>query len=377
MALEEFKKNKTTDFMMNVSVSREINIKWLPLEELLKEESIVGKKLVFIDPIVLYENKSLIEIEISTNNVVFFPISVNEDSKELETLEKVLDTLDQEGIGRTTDMIYAVGGGVLLDVVSLACSVFRRGIHMIKVPTTLLAFVDASIGIKTAVNFKGIRNRIGSYNSRFDVVLDPILIETNNRSLIIQGLGEIFKIALIKSENLFNFILQNKNKFLSKGFFQTEAGLYILTDSLRLMLEEIHENPEELILKRCVDFGHTFSPLVEMESVKNPKYRKLHHGFSVAFDCFFTSFISFSRGILSESNFKKITDLYQLFDFDFKNSVYQDDDLMWASVLEMKKHRGMNQHIPIPTSIGSYIFIEDLSYNEFIDLKQKFMALLK
>ena len=70
--------------------------------------------------------------------------------------------MEMQGIGRRNDNIIAVGGGALLDVVAFAASIFRRGINVVKVPTTLLGIVDASIGIKTGINFLGQRNRIGS-----------------------------------------------------------------------------------------------------------------------------------------------------------------------------------------------------------------------
>ena len=52
------------------------------------------------------------------------------------------------------------------------------------------------------------------------------------------------------------------------------------------------------------------------------------------------------------------------FDFDFKNEIYSDNNLLWASFLEMTKHRGGNQNLPIPIDIGSYSFIQDLTFDE-------------
>jgi 3-dehydroquinate synthase len=269
-----------------------------------------------------------------------------------------------------------VGGGVLIDVISLACSVFRRGVYLTKIPTTLLAFIDASIGIKSGINFMGQRNRLGSYNARFNVLLDPKFLKILDKALIKEGLGEIFKIALIKSEELFDKIEKSASKLLQGDFYNKPQGRVLLSQSLRLMLEEIHENPEEDILRRSVDFGHTFSPLVEMESVSNASYRRLPHGYAVAYDCLLSSVISNIRGKLSDGDLSRIFNLYLIFDFDFSNPVYMDHDLMWASVLEMTKHRGNNQHIPIPTGIGQFCFIEDLTYDELKIAKKRLAKLL-
>jgi 2-epi-5-epi-valiolone synthase len=351
------------NFSMTVSTSRKIDIYWSDIESELKSNH-QCKQIVFIDPIVLSFFPELVNLESSLPYLAIVPTNIGEKEKDINTLLSILSVLEQEGVGRRSDKIYVVGGGVLIDVVSLACSVFRRGIYLMKVPTTLLAFIDASIGIKSGINFMGQRNRLGTYNSRFNVLLDPKFLKILDKALIQEGLGEIFKIALIKSEELFDKIEKSASKLLQGDFYNKAQGKLILSQSLRLMLEEIHKNPEEDILRRSVDFGHTFSPLVEMESVNNASYRKLPHGYAVAYDCLLSSVISNIRGKLSDSDLSRIFNLYLIFDFDLSNSIYMDHDLMWASVLEMTKHRGNNQHIPVPTGIGQFCFIEDLTYDE-------------
>jgi len=130
------------------------------------------------------------------------------------------------------------------------------------------------------------------------------------------------------------------------------------------MLEELHDNPREDNLMRCVDYGHSFSPLVEMESLNRTGYRSLPHGYAVAYDCILTATIAMKRGILSKSEYLDILTLFNTFDFDFKNEIYLDYNLLWASFIEMTKHRGGNQNLPIPVGLGSYSFIQDLTYEE-------------
>jgi 2-epi-5-epi-valiolone synthase len=367
--LEVFNNDNELNFTMCVSTSRKIDIYWKDLESKLKEKS-ECKKIVFIDPLVLGLFPRLISLETSLPNLSIIPTNIGEKEKNINTLSSILSLIEQEGVGRRNDQIYAVGGGVLLDVVSFACSIFRRGIHLTKVPTTLLAYIDASIGIKTGINFLGQRNRLGSYNARFDVLLDSNFLKILDKALIKEGLGEMFKIALIKSNILFKKIEDSIPNLLHGNFYTEPQGKELLSLSLKLMLEEIHENPEEDLLKRSVDFGHTFSPLIEMESVDNSSYRKIPHGYAVAYDCLLSCSISNLRGYLADDVFSRICKLYLSFDFDFSNSVYMDNDLIWASVIEMTKHRGGDQHIPVPTEIGQFYFIEDLTYDELIIAKK-------
>jgi len=369
--------NSISDRKMSLVVHQDVEINWQPLLESLLTFSGSGRCLVFIDPIVLANNPRLLEIEGSENNFLLVPTSLTESNKGFDSLLAILEVMENEGIGRRGDNIYAVGGGVLLDVVSMACSIYRRGISVIKVPTTLLAFTDAAIGIKTGVNFLNQRNRLGTYHLTFKVLLDPGLLRTLSTGLIKQGLGEIIKIAIIKSRPLFEDLERYQGQLLNPAFYSSEQGKKILDQAIHLMLEELHSNPREDQLMRCVDFGHTFSPLAEMESIRNPQYRGLPHGYAVAYDCLLTSYLSRLRGKISSTEFDRIFQLYLNFDMDFKNEIYGDDEILWASLLEMKKHRGGNQNIPAPVSVGEFDFLQDVTYVEVKSSNAALQALLR
>jgi 3-dehydroquinate synthase len=78
---------------------------------------------------------------------------------------------------RRRDPVIAIGGGVCLDVVGLACNLYRRGTPVIKVPTTLMGVVDASIGIKTAVNWGPHKNKLGTYSPPLAVFIDRSFLQ--------------------------------------------------------------------------------------------------------------------------------------------------------------------------------------------------------
>ena len=143
--------NNELDFSMYVSTSRKIDIYWSNIESKLKENH-KCKQIIFIDPIELSFFPELVDLELGLPHLVIVPTNLGEKEKDIDTLLSILSLLEQEGVGRRTDKIYAVGGGVLLDVISFACSVFRRGVHLTKLPTTLLEYIDASIGLKTGIN---------------------------------------------------------------------------------------------------------------------------------------------------------------------------------------------------------------------------------
>jgi len=350
-------------FKMEAVISNEINIEWGDLFSQLADKS--SKTIVFIDPIVHSLHATRFdEIEKHNDRVQIVPTKVNETTKNLESLISVLERFENLSIGRRDDFIYAVGGGALLDLVSLAANLYRRGVPVIKVPTTLLGCVDASIGIKTGINFLNRRNRLGSYYLNYTVLLDTNLLTSIDSNLIREGLGEIFKIAIIKSAKLFELLELNKAELFKSDFYNSTPGQKIIGLSIQLMLEELHDNPTETNLKRCVDFGHSFSPLVEMYSIEKDGVEAIPHGIAVGNDSVITSIISRNRGKLSKEDLDRIIDLADHIDFRKNHYLHQSVEVMWSSFADMTKHRGGDQNLPIPTEIGEYDFIQDLGYSE-------------
>jgi 3-dehydroquinate synthetase len=358
----EFKNKK---FVMTVSYKSNIDILFSDATDFIKNLD-ANKKIIFIDPIVLSKKKYFLQLESSDPNFILIPININEKNKNIDTVVSILKILEEQKIGRRNDAIFAVGGGTLMDAVSFAASIFRRGIFVYKIPTTLLGVVDASIGIKTGVNFLNKRNRIGSYHIDYKVVIDIQMMDGLSKEMLTEGLGEIFKIAIIKSESLFDDLVKYSKNLKNIKFYQSTKGLNIIKKSIRLMLEELHNNPKEEELKRCVDFGHSFCPLIEMESIRRPEIKALPHGFVVVYDCLLTSTISLLRKKLSNENYLKIIKLCNKFNFNLNNSVYEDTNLMWESFMDLVKHRGEKQNLPIPTKIGSYLFLQDVTYDEMV-----------
>jgi 3-dehydroquinate synthetase len=350
-------------FAMVVNYRREIVIQFADIFEYLSKDTNL-RKLIFIDPIVLANQDEFLGIEQKNPKIILVPTNINESTKDIDSLTSVLSVMESNGLGRRGDIVCAVGGGALLDTVSFAASIFRRGISIVKVPTTLLGIVDASIGIKTGINYLDQRNRLGSYHFDYSVIADPKLMKGLHKGLVRQGLGEIFKIAVIKSETLFALLSDNLNHLEDVQFYSKSTGREVLELSIRLMLEELHDNPREDNLMRCVDYGHSFSPLVEMESLKRHSFKSLPHGYAVAYDCVLTAAIANHRGLLNENDYEAILGLFTSVDFNLTNELYTDLNLLWASFVEMTKHRGGSQNLPVPVGLGSHTFIQDVTFEE-------------
>ena len=119
---------------------------------------------------------------------------------------------------RRKEPIIAIGGGVCLDVAGLAANLYRRNTPLIKIPTTVMAAVDASIGIKTAVNFHGRKNKMGTYCAPLAVFIDKTFLKTLGDRHLSNGSAEILKMACIKDRELFELMEQHSAELIQTKF---------------------------------------------------------------------------------------------------------------------------------------------------------------
>lgn len=226
-------------------------------------------------------------------------IKGEEENKLFAAVEKIFNALCEFGLLRR-EPIVAIGGGCVLDIVGFAASCYRRGVPYIRVPTTLLAIVDASVGVKCGVDWVhpkmgGLKNRMGSFYPPCAAYLDKSFIATQDERNLVNGLGEIMKLALVRSEELFE-LLEVHGKALVESRFQGNERVAdrIIELSIQIMLEELGPNLWEYRLERCVDYGHTFSKILEMSS--SPP---IMHGEAVNVDGFICIILSHRKGWIS------------------------------------------------------------------------------
>jgi len=325
-----------------------------------------SRRIIFIDrkiahwylkKITDYFDFHCIELHIVT-------IDASETDKNLDTLLLIIRELEKFGLLRRSEPIIGIGGGVLLDIVGLAASIYRRGVPYLKVPTTLIGLIDASVGAKTGINFDIRRNRLGTYYPPLAAYLDSTFLSTLPEIEISSGLGEVLKMAVIKDALLFNLLDNHAEDLLSNKNYLSEHATELISRSVEGMKVELENNLWESDLKRCVDFGHSFSPIIEMRSLEKNSFVPLTHGQAVALDVIFSSILSFQRKLLSSSELFKIINVAKRLGLPTNHDLFNDALFLLESLKDTMKHRNGNQYLPIPTSIGVNDFINDLTFEE-------------
>lgn len=293
--------------------------------------------------------------------IVTFPSG--EEYKTIESYLSIVRELDNFPIHRRDEPIIMIGGGVLSDVAGFVASSYRRSVPHLKVPSTLMGYIDASIGIKTGINYNGHKNRLGSFEPPLKVLLDKSFLKTLPRRHILNGISEIIKLAVIKDACLFDLLEENGPKCVETKF-QDEMGGEILDRSITGMLEELEPNLYEDDLARKVDFGHTFSYGLEIRHEAN-----LLHGEAVLLDVVFSSMIAHERCLISKIEVERIFQLIDNLGIHLNLSLL-DPNSLWESLEERTCHRNGMQRVPLPQGLGKCVFVNDIEQQEIRSVYQ-------
>lgn len=224
------------------------------------------KALIVTDTGVPENYSSAVAEKFDSSVIVRLP--QGEKSKNIENFQLLLEKMLDASFNRK-DCVVAVGGGVVGDISGFAASCYMRGIDFYNIPTTLLSQVDSSIGGKTAVDFKGVKNIIGSFYQPSAVIVDFDTLKTLDKRQLHAGLAESIKMAATCDAQLFEFIEKS-------GDIMADLP-EIIKRSLEIKRDVVQKDPKEKGLRRILNFGHTLGHAVE--SYMNGK---LLHGECVA-----------------------------------------------------------------------------------------------
>ena len=156
-----------------------------------------------------------------------------EDHKNMETIQQLLDHLTENRFSRT-DLLVALGGGIVGDVTGFAAAIYLRGIDFVQIPTTLLAAVDSSVGGKTGVNLPAGKNLAGAFWQPNLVLFDPAVLTTLSQDLLLDGMAEILKAGFIADSTAIYAALMVPRETEEEDTEGTDGNASPLYDFLRL-----------------------------------------------------------------------------------------------------------------------------------------------
>ena len=277
-------------------------------------------------------------------------IGLGEQVKNLQTTENIIKKLLDFNSDRNT-FLLGIGGGIVCDITGFVASVFMRGIDFGFVPTSLLSQVDASIGGKNGVNFRGYKNIIGIFNQPQFVICDIDLLKTLPQKEINCGLGEIIKHSIIAGNDFFDFINRNIDKIKQNDL----TVLYdLIKMSIKLKIKIVNNDINETANRRILNLGHTIAHAIENQT-------NLSHGEAVTVGIKFAVDFSETKGFISVDENKKIKKLIN--DLNLVKNIDIDKKQLISAIKKDKKKNKNSINFVFVKSAGN-VFYKSILINE-------------
>lgn len=267
--------------------------------------------------------------------VVSFVFPAGEASKSGQTYLELLNFLAKSGLTRS-DLLVALGGGVVGDLTGFAAATFLRGIRLIQVPTTLLAAVDSSVGGKTAIDLPAGKNLAGAFYQPSLVLCDTDTLNTLPRDVFLDGCAEVIKYGVIYDREFFDYLTAAGPEFDREK---------VIRRCVELKRDVVVQDEFDTGSRMKLNLGHTVGHGVEARSEFT-----ISHGKAVSIGMAIVSRAAAARRMLSCQDAAAIEATLATYGLPVRTD-YRADELI-AYMLSDKKRSGGTISLIIPTAIG-------------------------
>ena len=272
----------------------------------------------------LYADEVEAELKKISENVVRYTVDAGEENKTLANVTEIYKFLIENHFDRS-DIVFALGGGVIGDMAGFAAATYLRGIKFVQIPTTLLAQTDSSIGGKTGVDFDAYKNMVGAFHQPSLVYMNMSVLKSLPARQYASGMAEILKHGLIKDNAYYGWLVNNFSEIMD---MESEYVAKMIKRSCEIKAKVVADDALEHGERALLNFGHTIGHAIE-------KYMnfKLLHGECVALGMIAAGWISYKRGRLDTEEFYEIRDMF----LPFGLPLTLDDGADPEKILEITK----------------------------------------
>ena len=306
-----------------------------------------NKILIITDNGVPKKHIKELKNKINNKNIATFTLSKGEKSKSFSSYKKILNKLLELKFDRS-DIIIAIGGGVVGDIAGFSAATYLRGIRYIQIPTTLLAQVDSSVGGKTAINVVQGKNLVGAFYNPSLVLISTSFLGTLSKDEYKSGLGEVVKYALIGNKKLKNIIEKNSQDIINRN----ESVLkIIIEESIKTKSKIVTEDEKESGIRAILNFGHTFGHAIEAHN----NYKNITHGAAITLGMVVASKLSFFEGHINNYQLDNIVNLIDSLGLNTDHSKYKYSQLKQYFLSDKKIKDGKLNLILIDKNFNAFI----------------------
>lgn len=294
---------------------------------------------------VLYSDTVRMSLESAGFAVDKFVFSAGETSKNAKTFIDILEFLAKEKITRS-DMLIALGGGVVGDICGFAASCYLRGIDFVQIPTTLLAAVDSSVGGKTAIDLEAGKNLAGAFYQPIAVICDTDTFRTLPQKEVACGYAEVVKYGILFDKDFCNALMNDECKI---GEIVEKCVVF----KRDVVERDEFDNGE----RKLLNLGHTAAHGIEKVSGYS-----LTHGQAVAVGTVIATRIAENFGICEKNTYKEVEKSLEKFGLPVKYDITAKQ--LCDAALSDKKRQSSKLTLVLPERIGKCVLydvnVEDL-----------------
>ncbi len=283
----------------------------------------------------LYADVVLSMLKSAGFHAIKFVFPHGEKHKTMTTVCEILEFLAENNVTRT-DLIIALGGGIVGDVSGYVAASYLRGIDFIGIPTTFLAAIDSSVGGKTGVNLKAGKNLAGAFYQPKLVVCDVETFDTLPKENFKEGVAEAIKYGVICDKALFHLLSQDKS-------WDIES---VIQRCVSIKAEIVSDDEFDLGKRQLLNFGHTIGHAIE----KSTNF-EISHGIAVGIGMAMISKISDSLGWSKENTNCEIVKCLKNNAIPTETSAKTEELL--SVMIKDKKISGDTINLVIPQKIGN------------------------
>jgi 3-dehydroquinate synthase len=314
----------------------------LPCDDPLKTiERIAGKsRSIFI-----FDENTAALLDIDEDASLVIP--PGESQKNMDTVCFIAGELLRKGVTRDSCLI-AVGGGVVCDVAAFCASIYMRGMRLLLLPTTLLSMVDASLGGKTGVDFRGYKNILGSFYPAEAVIISPPLLRSLPDGEFRSGLAEVIKHSLLGEKELYRLLDEQREELLRRN---PDILREVVMRSLKVKACYVEKDPKESGIRGHLNLGHTFGHALEAAL----GFTGVSHGEAVAWGIGKALEAGMELGITEPRYAAKVKSL--LIDFGYRlEDIDYDREALLAAMAYDKKRQSRTLRFVLQRNFGDTRF---------------------
>jgi 3-dehydroquinate synthase len=280
-----------------------------------------------------------------------------ESAKSLSSYERVVDWLLDNGVSRKTTL-YAVGGGVMGDLIGFVAATYMRGVPFVQVPTTLLAQVDSSVGGKVGIDHGKGKNLLGAFYPPEEVLLCGEFLATLPQRQIRNGMGEVIKYGFISHPEILDLVKP-----------ETQPSEEVIDLCIQAKIDVVEADEFETNgIRATLNFGHTVAHA--LEACLN--YEGLLHGEAVAIGMLVETFIAVHLGFCDDSVYSRLQAVLESHKLPITHPLLSTPDLLVEAMRRDKKRTRTGLPFSFVTEVGKCKLYEGIDEVCVAELIKKF-----